>query len=167
VADCSHTRNITKHITISFRRMSPIPGGLEFSPGTTYYFLSIRGKDSSSLLNLTECKKNLKMSVLVSNIDIDRVSVNMKRRRIQVRREEEEEEGKEEEVEIGEREGVKSTKETEYVNEFGKVKNKTKITQFSSNENFQSIYSRSVLSKCDIYCFVFNYSIALLFSYLL
>lgn len=48
VADCSSPHTTTRPVTISFRPVSPIPYGLQFIPGTTYYLLSIRGPYTTS-----------------------------------------------------------------------------------------------------------------------
>jgi len=92
LADCS----APGMVTISFRRFSPLPGGLEFSPGSTHYLLSIR--DSAS--NQTECKRNLKLVLMVGAMVEEEeprslaasamVSVNKPRRQLQRRLVEEE-----------------------------------------------------------------------------
>ena len=76
----------------------PSSGGLEFSPGSTHYLLSIR--DSAS--NQTECKRNLKLVLMVgARVDEEKeiprslaaaamVSVNKPRRQLQRRLVEEE-----------------------------------------------------------------------------
>lgn len=206
VADCSSPHTTTRPVTISFRTVSPTPHGLQFSPGTTYYFLSIRGPHTTSQHNLTgphinttspfnvtghnttfrhnlngphttspqnlngphttnlqyltNCQKNLKLSVLVSNMD--RVRVNKPRRRIQVKRGEGEQVNevirKEEQmgkrivsnigVEVEEIYVLKRTNNTEHLR--CDILNKTNVQNYNASHDV--LISRSHCLKCYVYC---------------
>jgi len=84
LADCSSPGRVT----ISFRRFSPLPGGLEFRPGSSHYLLSILDSPST----LPECTRNLRLLVRVGagseEQQVEGVTVNKPRRQLQTRVEE-------------------------------------------------------------------------------
>ena len=67
VGTCTRPQELS-YFTISFRSFTPVPGGLEFSPGQDYYFISTSGPNDLHRKNGGRCKThNMKVIFKVAN----------------------------------------------------------------------------------------------------
>ena len=81
VAMCN-SPTVLHYVTITFRSFSPVPGGMEYKPGESYYFISTASKSDLYRRIGGRCStNNMKAMFKVAPVDYDHnpVSVNVPR----------------------------------------------------------------------------------------